>query len=90
MTDEQTFTTADVENADGVLHGENASPEELAYQAGQAAITEPAGRRSLDACPFEPGTSERDAWIRGLADALEQQPSVEDLRAELSGGNDDA
>jgi hypothetical protein len=87
MPDETTYTTDDVANAYDVLDVQNATPEELAYQAGQAALTEPAERRTLAACPFDPGTDERDAWIRGFADALESQPSVEDLRAELNGGD---
>jgi hypothetical protein len=57
---------------------------DLAYAAGQAALSEPAERRTIEACPFAPGTAERDAWIRGFADALEGQPTVDDLRRELS------
>jgi hypothetical protein len=60
------------------------SPEELAYEAGQVAADDPQARRhGADACPFSPvdHPEERQAWFKGLRDALEEQPSVEDLRA---------
>lgn len=43
--------------------------KELAYFAGRHAITEPAERRSVEACPF-PGGDERAEWLRGFADAV--------------------
>lgn len=60
------------------------SPEELAYEAGRDAADDPAARRGgAEACPFSPvdHPDERKAWFKGLRDALEEQPSVEELRA---------
>lgn len=52
----------------------------LAYDAGRAAISEPPDRRHPDACPFPVGSDERAEWLRGLGDALDEQPDVTALR----------
>jgi hypothetical protein len=60
------------------------SPETLAYEAGRVAADDPQARRhGADACPFSPvdHVEERQAWFKGLRDALEEQPSVEELRS---------
>lgn len=59
-------------------------PEALAYEAGYKAADDPFARRhGADACPFSPfeHANERKAWFAGLRDALDEQPSVEELRA---------
>lgn len=59
------------------------SAEQLAYEAGRDAANDPAARQyGADACPFsrvEHG-SERTAWFKGVADALEEQYPVDALR----------
>lgn len=60
------------------------SAKQLAFEAGRNAyLTEPPDRRSVDGCPFEPGTDERTAWLNGFSDALESTPSDDDLRKAL-------
>lgn len=56
-----------------------------AYDAGRAAITEPPERRGPHACPFSPidHPEERLEWLQGLSDAIDEQPSIDDLKAEL-------
>ncbi len=48
---------------------------ELAYEAGQAILSEPAERRSVDACPFSAidHPEEREAWLDGFESALDEQ-----------------
>lgn len=60
---------------------------QLAYEAGQNALTEPAERRTVDACPFVEGTDERVAWLSGFADAIQGQ---DDLLKELNKAREDA
>lgn len=55
----------------------------MAYEAGRAAMSEPPERRTVDACPFAEGTKEREAWLDGFSHALDEVPSVSDLKAEL-------
>jgi ribosome modulation factor len=54
----------------------------LAYNAGRAALSEPPERRSADACPFGPG-EERDEWLRGFEDALDEQPDPAELKRQI-------
>lgn len=57
--------------------------ESLAYESGRLAADDSYARRhGLDACPFSPvdHPEQRAAWLKGLRDALEDQPSVESLR----------
>ena len=61
----------------------NKTEKQLAYDAGQAAITEPPGRRGPAACPFPAGSEERDEWLSGFADAVDDQPDPGDLRKAL-------
>lgn len=56
---------------------------ELAHQAGRAVMTEPAERRSVDACPFPEGSDERKAWLEGFAEALDEHPDPAELRKAL-------
>lgn len=66
--------------------------QDLAYKAGQAALGEPSGRRSVDACPFSAieHPQQRDAWLRGFADAAEAaQPDIDAIRAEIKAANND-
>lgn len=59
-------------------------PERVAYEAGRAAADDPTARRAgAAACPFSPAdhASERAAWFKGLGDALDEQPSADELRA---------
>ena len=63
------------------------SPEELAYEAGRVAADDPTARRAgAEACPFSPvdHPDERKAWFKGLAEALEEQPSLDELRAAVA------
>lgn len=62
-------------------HMADKTATDLAYDAGQAMLTEPSDRRSVDACPFAVGTDEREAWLRGFSDALNVQ---DDLRSALA------
>lgn len=60
------------------------SAEDLAYEAGQLAADDSYARRhGIDACPFSATdhSTERGAWLKGLSDALDDQPSIEELRA---------
>jgi ribosome modulation factor len=54
--------------------------KDLAYEAGQAALSEPPERRTVEACPFAEGTEERAEWLAGFDDALEDQS---DLRKKI-------
>lgn len=63
------------------------SAEDLAYAAGRQALSEPAERRSVAACPFSPvdHPEERTAWLNGFADAAEEaQPDIDAIRAEIA------
>ncbi len=62
--------------------------KELAYAAGQAALTEPGDRRSVDACPFSviDNPEERSEWLRGFADALDASG---ELRAALAAAQEE-
>lgn len=68
----------------------NKIEKELAYDAGKSAFSEPVERRSVDSCPFAPGTDEREEWLRGFSDALEEQHDVADLRRSLKEARTDA
>lgn len=58
--------------------------KKLAYEAGQAAYaSEPGHRRHPDSCPFPPG-DERAEWMRGFAEALDEEPDRGDLRRALN------
>jgi ribosome modulation factor len=57
---------------------------EAAREAGrQAMLSEPPERRSVDACPFEPGSDERAAWVAGFAEALDEQPDIAALKRQV-------
>lgn len=59
-------------------------PEAVAYDAGRHAADDPTARRAgAQACPFSPNehASERAAWFKGLRDALDEQPTADELRA---------
>jgi ribosome modulation factor len=58
---------------------------DLAYEAGRNAMSEPADRRSVDACPFSPldHSEEREAWLDGFSDALEEQADLTETRKAL-------
>lgn len=63
-------------------------PAELARDAGRAAyLTEPPDRRHPDACPFEPGTDERAAWLEGFEEALDEATHPDELRKALKEAN---
>lgn len=68
----------------------NKEDRQLAYDAGRAALSEPPERRSIDACPFSEGTDERGEWLRGFADALDEQPDVSALRRQIREARGDA
>lgn len=53
-------------------HMANKTEKQLAYDAGRAVLTEPPERRNADACPFPLGSEEREAWLDGFADALDE------------------
>jgi ribosome modulation factor len=59
-------------------------PIAAAHKAGRAAMTsEPPHRRAPAACPFEPGTDERAAWLEGFSAALDEQPDVTALKKKI-------
>jgi ribosome modulation factor len=53
---------------------------DLAYEAGRAAHTEPPERRHPDACPFPAGDPQREQWLAGFSDVLDEQPDPAELR----------
>jgi ribosome modulation factor len=57
--------------------------KELAYEAGQQALTEPRERRSVDACPFSAieHPEERAQWLAGFSDALDAEGELRDALA---------
>lgn len=68
-------------------------PEAVAYDAGRHAADDPSARRAgAQACPFSPTehASERKAWFEGLRDALDEQPSADELRAAVEKETDNA
>ena len=82
------YTAEEVEAA-RAAHAEK-DPETLAYEAGRAAERDAAARAAgVDACPFSEGT-ERAAWLRGFAEALEEQPDIRALRASVREAHDNA
>ena len=54
----------------------------MAYEAGRAAMSEPPERRTPDACPFADG-EERAEWLRGFADAVDEQPDPAELKRKI-------
>lgn len=63
-----------------------ASSTELkkARDAGRrAALTEPPERRTVDGCPFEPGTEERAEWLEAFASAFEEVPDPATIRKQV-------
>lgn len=69
------------------------NPEQVAYEAGRAAADDPTARRAgAAACPFSPidHASERAAWFKGLGEALDEQPTAEELRAAVEEETRDA
>lgn len=57
--------------------------EQLAFTAGKAMSSEPSERHGVEACPFEEGTAERAAWLRGYQEILDQQPDTASLTKDL-------
>lgn len=82
-----------VKGHDTLVYMASKTAKELAYDAGRTAFeNEPADRRSLEACPFSPidHPDERQAWLEGFSDALEEQPDLTSLRKELKAARDDS
>jgi len=58
---------------------------ELAYNAGRNQLGEPSERRGVDACPFSAidHPEEREAWLDGFSDALDEQEDLSATRKAL-------
>lgn len=65
---------------------------ELAYDAGRKVMAEPPERRGVEACPFSAidHPEEREAWLDGYSDALDDQEDLTAARKALKEARGDA
>lgn len=64
---------------------------ELAYAAGKNLMSEPPDRRGVEACPFSAidHAEEREAWLDGYSDALDEQEDLTAARKALKEARSD-